>query len=142
MRSRAALLPTQSSICYIAERDASTLFLAPITGLPRRKRPGCMTLARRIKPIRARLPVALLADCCFFTAVSDFAAILLHQASRFCRCVAISAGWKMTAAARVVRSDRPISLPMLDVPGWCEKYSAGGAILTAIIGAIKNKAAA
>jgi hypothetical protein len=25
----------------------------------------------------------------------------------------------MTAAARVVRSDRPISLPMLDVPGWC-----------------------
>jgi len=35
-----------------------------------------MTLARRIKPIRARLPVALLADCCFFTAVSDFAAIV------------------------------------------------------------------
>jgi hypothetical protein len=34
----------------------------------------------------------------------------------------------MTAAARVVRSDRPISLPMLDVPGWCEKYRLPKAI--------------
>jgi hypothetical protein len=33
------------------------------------------------------------------------------------RWVAIRAGWKMTAAARVVSSDRAISLPMLDVPG-------------------------
>src|SRR5262249_2284653 len=94
-------------------------FLAPMTGLARRKwrQPRCMPLARRIKPIRVKLPVALRADCCFFAAFSDFAATPLHQARRFCACVAISAGWKMTAAATVVRSESAISLPMLDVPG-------------------------
>src|SRR5262249_46096352 len=74
-------------------------------------------LARRLKPIRAKLPVALRDDCCVFAAVSDFAPTPLHQARRFSRCVAISAGWKMTAAASVVRSDRSISMPMLEVPG-------------------------
>ena len=96
------------------------MFLAPMTGLVRRKRlqPGLhAALARRVKPIRARLPVALHDDCCFFAAVSDFAPTPLHQARRFCCCVAIRAGWKMTAAVRVVRSDRAINLPMLDVPG-------------------------
>src|SRR6185312_1802777 len=55
---------------------------------------------------------------------------------RFCRCVAISAGWKTTAAANVVSSDRPISLPMLDVPGWCENHRLPKAM--AVVQALKR----
>jgi len=40
-----------------------------------------------------------------------------EETERFRCCVARRAGWKITAADRVVSSDRAISLPMLDVPG-------------------------
>src|SRR5579871_4931607 len=47
---------------------------------------------------------------------------------RFFPCVAIRAGWKITAAASVVTSDSAISLPMLEVPGWCESHRLPKAI--------------
>ena len=62
-------------------------------------------------------------NCDFCASPSHFARMwFAHNygrsgTGRICRWVAMSAGWKMTAAARVVRSDRAISLPMLDVPG-------------------------
>ena len=74
-------------------------------------------LAHRVNPTGLTLAVALRDDCCFFAALSAFAVMLLHGLDRFCCCVASRAGWKMTAAASVVRSDSAISLPMLDVPG-------------------------
>jgi hypothetical protein len=73
-------------------------------------------LAHRVNPIGLTLALALRDDCCFFAALSAFAVMLLHGLGRCC-CVASRAGWKMTAAASVVRSDSAISLPMLDVPG-------------------------
>ena len=73
-------------------------------------------LAHRVIPIGLTLAAALRDDCCFFAALSAFAVMPLHGLGRFC-CVARRAGWKMTAAASVVRSDSAISLPMLDVPG-------------------------
>src|SRR5262249_36921720 len=63
---------------------------------------------------------------------------LLHAARRFCCCVAIRAGWKITAAASVVRSDRAISLPMLAVPGGCEKHRLPKAM--AVVQALKRMA--
>ena len=71
----------------------------------------------RVNPIGLTLAVDLRDDCCFFVALSAFAVMPLHGFGLFCRCVASRAGWKMTAAASVVRSDSAISLPMLDVPG-------------------------
>ena len=73
-------------------------------------------LAHRVIPIGLTLAGALRDDCCFFAALSAFAVMPLHGLGRFCW-VASRAGWKMTAAASVVRSDSAISLPMLDVPG-------------------------
>src|SRR5262245_56131291 len=110
-----------------------------MTGLAQRKRSATRVhapLTRRVNPIRAMLSAALRDDCGFFAAVSHFAATPLHEARRFCRCVAIRAGWKMTAAASVVRSDSAISLPMLDVPGRCEKYRLPKAM--AVVQALKR----
>lgn len=42
----------------------------------------------------------------------------------------------MTAAASVVRSERAISLPMLDVPGWWENHKLPKAI--AVVQALKK----
>jgi hypothetical protein len=50
----------------------------------------------------------------------------------------MSAGWKMTAAARVVSSDKAISLPMLDVPGWWESHRLPKAM--AVVQALKKMA--
>src|SRR5215475_244099 len=57
---------------------------------------------------------------------------------RFCRWVAMRAGWKMTAAARVVTSDRAMSLPMLDVPGWWESHRLPNAM--PVVQALKKMA--
>src|SRR5271165_7609591 len=54
------------------------------------------------------------------------------------RCVARRAGWKSTAAESVVASDRAISLPMLDVPGWCENHKLPKAV--AVVQALKKTA--
>src|SRR5262245_44283412 len=69
--------------CYprgrpFAPRPSTThlLFLEPMTGLIRRKgiNAGACPLAHRVNPIRTRLTAALRDDCCFFAAVSHFAA--------------------------------------------------------------------
>ena len=41
------------------------------------------------------------------------------------------AGWNSTAAESVVTSDSAISLPMLDVPGWCENHKLPKAVAVA-----------
>ena len=51
-------------------------------------------------------------------------------------CVASRAGWNNTAAERVVTSDRAISLPMLEVPGWCENHRLPKAV--AVVQALKK----
>src|SRR5262245_59372731 len=64
-----------------------------------------------------------------------------YAASRgrgFAWVVAIRAGWKMTAAASVVSSDRAISLPMLEVPGWWESHKDPNAM--AVVQALKKMA--
>ena len=53
-------------------------------------------------------------------------------------CVAKRAGWNSTAAERVVTSDRAISLPMLEVPGWWENHRLPKAV--AVVQALKNTA--
>src|ERR1700681_4845426 len=40
----------------------------------------------------------------------------------------IKIGWKSTAAASVVRSERLKSFPMLDVPGWLENHKLPKAV--------------
>src|SRR5262249_23809223 len=86
---------------------------------PTRARP----LAYRVNQIMPQLAVGSGDDCYFFASPLVFAAYglqrlrRLHGSGRFCRWVASRAGWKNTAAARVVSSDRAMSLPMLDVPG-------------------------
>src|SRR6516165_4340409 len=138
MRSRAALLPTQSSICYIAERDASTFSWRRSLVCYGAKGPGAWpwravsNLSEPSYQLLFWLTVAFLPQC------RVLRRSLLYHSSRFCCCVAIGAGWKMTAAATVVRSDRPISLPMLDVPGWREKYRLPKAI--AVVQALKRMA--
>jgi hypothetical protein len=73
--------------------------------------------------VTIRLAGTLCEDCHFFASplnftTGNFATNYGRSGNeRAWRWVAIRAGWKMTAAARVVSSDRAISLPMLDVPG-------------------------
>src|SRR6266496_3322961 len=117
-------------------------FLAPMTcfGTAQKPSPGVhIPLARRVNPIRTTLTAALRDDCCFFAAVSHFAeARLLHPARRFCCCVAIRAGWKMTAAARVVSSDRAIAFGSL----WFSHHPGTSSMgkLMALVQALKRMA--
>ena len=53
-------------------------------------------------------------------------------------CVAKRAGWNSTAAESVVTSASAISLPMLDVPGWCENQRLPKAV--AVVQALKKTA--
>jgi len=52
--------------------------------------------------------------------------------------VASSAGWNNSAAASVVTRASAISLPMLDVPGWCDSQRLPKAV--AVAKALKNTA--
>src|SRR5262249_22702653 len=65
-------------------------------------------------------------NCGFFASADDFRQpkqpYWRYGVARFRVWVAMRAGWKMTAAARVVRSESAISLPMLDGPGWWESH--------------------
>jgi len=55
-----------------------------------------------------------------------------------CRGSPIRAGWNSTADTSVQASDKASSLPMLDVPGWCESHRLPNAV--AVRSALKKTA--
>src|SRR5262249_27848416 len=113
-----------------------------------RRRARAGPLAYGVSQMERRLAVASQDDCCLFASPPNFAPrrfcngdvplLSRYGIRRVRRWVAIRAGWKMTAASRVVRRDSAISLPMLEVPGWWESHRLPKAI--PVVQALKKMA--